>query len=229
MAKPNFYLKKLGHRGKIKIWSVDGGTVRKDIDEEFTNFGQHFRFKFIPEYEFWIDKEAVPDERKFFIEHLLIEWQLMKKGLSYESAIDIADSRERSERIKSGDHEKITGKGGLPDVSKVHLKLLNKTNGGLSVWLIDGRLVRSNFYVEFTSGGHNLVYPFIPKDEVWIDNDLSKEEQPFTLLHELYERQWMSKGLTYPQAHKRASRLEWYTRLSPAKLASNLAKLGIKS
>lgn len=226
MVKPKFYIRKLGKRGKIKIWSVDGSLVRKELDEEFTNFGQHFRFKCIPEYEFWIDKEAVPDERKFFIDHLLVEWQLMKKGLPFASAIDIADARERSERIKSGDYEKIAGKQGIPDVTKVHLELLKKTKKGISVWLVDGRLVRSNFYVEFTSGGHDLVYSFVPKNEVWLDNDLTLEERPYVLLHELYERVWMSKGLTYPQAHKRASKIEWHSRLDPAKLAKNLTRLG---
>ena len=42
------------------------------LDEEFTNFGQHYRFNCIPENEFWLENEATPDERRFFIDHLLL-------------------------------------------------------------------------------------------------------------------------------------------------------------
>lgn len=40
-------LKKIGQRGRISIWIVDGSYVRTNIDEEFTNFGQHYRFTYI--------------------------------------------------------------------------------------------------------------------------------------------------------------------------------------
>jgi len=56
------YLEKIGQRGDITVWSVDGIYVRRNLDEEFTNFGQHYRFECIPENEFWIDIEASPDE-----------------------------------------------------------------------------------------------------------------------------------------------------------------------
>jgi hypothetical protein len=75
------YLKKVGHRGRISIWIVDGTYVRTHIDEEFTNYGQHYRFPNIPEDEFWLDKEGKPDEQKFFIDHLLVEHRLMARGM----------------------------------------------------------------------------------------------------------------------------------------------------
>ncbi len=55
------YIKKVGERGKIFIWIVDGTYVRTHLDEEFTNFGQHYRFKCIPKDEFWLDKEVQRD------------------------------------------------------------------------------------------------------------------------------------------------------------------------
>jgi len=67
-------------RGDIQVWIVDGGYVRGHIDEEFTNFGQHYRYAYIPKNEFWIDEEAEHDEQAFFIDHLLVEHQLMGKG-----------------------------------------------------------------------------------------------------------------------------------------------------
>lgn len=92
------YLEKVGQRGPIAVWIVDGSYVRKNLDEEFTNFGQHYRFSFIPENEFWIDRETAQDEQQFFIDHLLIEHRLMKKGTPYVKALEIADRKERAEK-----------------------------------------------------------------------------------------------------------------------------------
>lgn len=220
------HLKKIGHRGEITVWLVDGQKIRKKVDPEFTNFGQHFRFPFIPENEFWIDKEAVPDERRFFIDHLITELKLMKKGLSYEEALNRADLVERSERQKAKKIKKLEDEGYSTKVENVRLRLLGKTSNGLSVWLVDGKLTRSLFFIDFTEGGHDLVYSFMPQSEVWLDNDLARQERPFILLHELYERWLMTKGLTYSQAHKKASRLEWQCRYSSEKLNKFLTKLG---
>ena len=41
----------------IQVWVVDGEYIRTYVDEEFTNFGQHYRFPYIPENEFWLDRE----------------------------------------------------------------------------------------------------------------------------------------------------------------------------
>lgn len=226
MNLKDFYLKKLGRRGKIVIWQVDGEKVRRDLDEEFTNFGQHFRFNYIPVYEFWIDKEAVPDERRFFIDHLLVEWRAMKNGTSFIKASDLADIKERVERYKAGDVKKIWDKSGEIDFGKIHLKLMKKLNNKLSVWLVDGRLVRSVFNIEFTEGGHDQVYNFVPVNEVWIDNDIIVEERPYVILHELYERGLMTDGLPYKQAHRRASRIEWQSRHDEQKLQENLKIVG---
>lgn len=221
-----FRLKKLGQRGKVVIWQVDGEKIRGNLDEEFTNFGQHFRFNYIPLYEFWIDKEAVPDERRFFIDHLLVEWQEMKKGASFNRASDLADIKERVERYKAGDVKRIWDKKGKIDFNKIHLKLLKKLKAKLSVWLVDGRLVRSIFHIEFTEGGHDQVYDFVPINEVWIDNDIVADERPYVILHELYERDLMAKGLTYNGAHRKASRLEWQSRHDEQKLQENLKLVG---
>jgi len=212
LTSKNIRLKKIGRRGRITIWLVNGAAIRRDLEPEFTNFGQHYRFSFIPEYEFWIDKEAVPDERRFFIDRLLTEWYLMKKGVSYSEAADIANTKERSERIKSLDLRKVINNRGRLDISKLHLRLLEKNPDGVSVWLVDGKLVRSIFDVEFTEGGHDLVYDFIPKNEIWIDNDVEEKERKLIILHEVYERELMKKGMPYLQAHKKASKIEWQAR-----------------
>ncbi|MCP8322370.1 MAG: hypothetical protein H3Z52_15745 [archaeon] len=81
------YLKKIGQRGRISIWLVDGSYVRTNIDEEFTNLGQHYRFTYIPKDEFWNDQGASSEEQKIYIDHLLVEHRLMEKGVQYDQAL----------------------------------------------------------------------------------------------------------------------------------------------
>jgi hypothetical protein len=220
------YIKKVGQRGRIVIWVVDGTYVRTHLDEEFTNYGQHYGFKCIPKDEFWLDKEAKEDEQRFFVDHLLIEHRLMEKGVPYEKALEAADKQEMAERKRAGDLEKMTTGGNLPDPTKVHVRLWKKLETGINIWIVDGRLVRSVFDVDFTEGGHDYVYEFVPENEVWIDNDLEEEERPYVLLHELHERNLMAKGWTYSKAHDDSSRIEYYCRHHPNELHMELAKEG---
>jgi hypothetical protein len=80
--------------------------------------------------------------------------------------------------------------------------------------------------VDFTEGGHDHVYEFVPENEVWIDNDLEEAERPYVLLHELHERNLMSKGWTYSRAHEDSSRIEYHCRHHPNELHEALAKEG---
>ncbi len=89
LEKP--YIKRISQIHDFEIYIVDGKYIRDHINREFTNFGQHYKFPFIPTHEFWLDKEYTPDESDFFINHLLIEWDLMSKGISYDKAIDKVD------------------------------------------------------------------------------------------------------------------------------------------
>jgi len=221
------YVKKCDTRGDITIWIVDGTYVRTKIDEEFTNFGQHYRFSFIPVNEFWIDREAKEDETEFFIDHLLVEHRLMAKGVSYDTALEKGDLAERNERRRAGDVDRLTHHGqDLPDAEKVHDRLWKKLGNGISVWIVNGRLVRSVFDIDFTEGGHDHVYEFVPDNEVWIDDDLEEQERPYVLLHELHERNRMAQGWTYNRAHAESSRLEYRCRHHPDELHDKLEEEG---
>ncbi|OGF25694.1 hypothetical protein A2303_06865 [Candidatus Falkowbacteria bacterium RIFOXYB2_FULL_47_14] len=223
-----FYLKKLDERGKIAVWQVDGASIRNKIDIEFTNFGHHYRNPYIPKYEFWLDREADFNEEEFYITHLLADWELMKKGYNHWNAGVIAEKKEAAERRKSKDYAAALKKNGQPAVEKIHVRLLQKTANNVSVWVVRGRLIRNAINIEFSEGGHDLVYDFIPKNEVWIDNDIYSEERLPIILHELYERTLMMEGLKYLAAHRRASRLEYEARNNKKILKSNLALLGWK-
>ena len=214
-------------RGDYQVWIVDGADIRGHVDEEFTNFGQHYRYSYIPKNEFWIDQEAEHDERAFFIDHLLVEHDLMAKGASYGDALTQADHVERKERRRVGDVRKVTHQGKeLPDATIVHEHLWKKLEKGVSVWIVNGRLVRSAFDIDFTAGGHDHVYEFIPEAEIWIDDAIEEKERGFVLLHELHERNRMEKGMPYSKAHAESSRLEFQCRHHPDELHDALTTEG---
>jgi hypothetical protein len=221
------YIEKVDERGDLKVWIVDGAYIRGHIDEEFTNTGHHYHYSYIPKNELWIDREAKNDERRFFIDHLLVEHRLMAKGMAYEKAIEEADRVERQERRRSGDLGRLTHHGQqLPDGHDVHERLWKKLENGLSVWIVNGRLVRSVFDIDFTAGGHDYVYEFVPENEVWIDNDIEESERGYVLLHELHERNRMAQALPYSKAHAESSRIEYRCRHHPDELHDKLATEG---
>jgi hypothetical protein len=221
------YLSKADQRGDFQVWIVDGGYIRGHTDEEFTNFGQHYRYAYIPDKEFWIDREAEHDERTFFVDHLLVEYELMAKGMSYGEALTKADEAERKERRRAGDVRKVTHRGqSLPDPKTVEEELWKKLENGISVWIVNGRLVRSAYDIDFTEGGHDHVYEFVPTATVWIDDAIEENERGFVLLHELHERNQMEKGLPYSQAHAESSRIEFRCRHHPDELHDALAAEG---
>ncbi|MGA9751398.1 MAG: hypothetical protein WBS54_06395 [Acidobacteriota bacterium] len=221
------YLERDETRGDIQVWIVDGPYIRGHVDEEFTNFGQHYRFPYIPEKEFWIDREAEHDERRFFIDHLLVEHRLMAGGMPYEKAIVLADQAERKERRRAGDVRKVTHAGKqLPEGKEVHERLWKRLENGVSVWIVNGRLVRSVFDIDYTEGGHDYVYEFVPQNEVWIDDAIEEAERPFVLLHELHERNRMASGWPYSKAHAESSQVEFHCRHHPDELHDALAAEG---
>jgi hypothetical protein len=221
------YLEKVDERGNLLVWVVDGSYIRGHIDKEFTNFGQHYRFPFIPKDQLWIDQEAKNDERRFFIDHLLVEHRLMARGVPYNKALTEADKVERRERLRAGDILRLTHHGQqLPDGKEVHERLWKKLENGVSVWIVNGRLVRSAFDIDFTEGGHDYVYEFVPENEIWIDDDIEEKERGYVLLHELHERNRMAGGWPYNKAHAESSRLEYRCRHHPEELHETLAAEG---
>jgi hypothetical protein len=218
------YLRRVGDRGGLTIWVVDGTFIRNTMNIEFTNFGQHYVFDFIPPTELWLDEENQPDEQPFFVEHLIAERGAMARGASYDSAVDIGDRVEILERRAAGDLARVNDAKGVADPSKTHISLWMTTAPGVAVWIVNGRLVRSAFDIEFTEGGHDRVYDYVPAGEVWIDNDLSPSERPYVLLHELHERTLMIAGATYESAHAAADTVELYARKHPSELGRELER-----
>lgn len=228
MKKP--YLKKFITVGDLTVWIVDGQYIRTHTDIEFTNFGQHYRFKFIPLKELWIDHEHAFGEIEYFIDHLLVEHRLMAEGKSYSYALKAADKKEKRERrivdiskrhfeaLRNPDHKETL-------LAKIHKRPLKKySRHGIQTWIVDGDLVRDFFFIDFTEGGHDKVYPFIPFGEIWIDDDLFPKERKFVILHELHERNRMFHGFAYSSAHREASKVEYTARRKPATVDAEIAR-----
>jgi hypothetical protein len=220
------YLQKYAQIEDVAVWIVDGPYVRENLDEEFTNFGQHYVFPFIPRDEFWLDRQNVPGEEQFFIDHLLVERRLMAGGMDYDHALDKGDAAEKAERSRTAlarEGEALrAANGDAALVAKIHKELLAEYSGGLIVWVVDGELVRDLDYIDFTEGGHDKVYAFVPSKEVWIDDDVSPAERKFILLHELHERNLMDRGWTYEKAHRDSSRIEFESRRHPETVDARL-------
>lgn len=225
MEKP--YIKKFGEFDGITVWIVDGYYVRQYIDINFNNFGQHYRFNFIPDNEFWLDRQAIEGEEKYFIAHLLVEHKLMAEGKSYNEAIEEGDRAETEMRNKDENIRKLKEilkadkEAVLKEVRKEFLK--EYSNEAVKIYIVNSFLVRGLFNVDWVAGGHDKVYPlFVPDHELWLDDDIVEEEKKFVLLHELHERYWMSQGWKYNPAHESALKIEDYCHKHPEELEQKI-------
>jgi hypothetical protein len=217
------YIKKFGYISGFTVWIVNGEYIRDNIDVGFVNYGQHYRYKFIPKNEFWIDREKIPGEAHFYLKPLLAEYKLMKKGVTSNKAFEKSEAiekRERTKKLTKNEIKKLTKI--KKDTDLIHKQLLKKYSRKVKIWIVDGKFARDLFSVDFEKGGHDLVYSFIPKNEVWIDDDVSQKEIRFILIHELHERKLMSKGMEYFPAHRNANKVEFHCRKNPKEAEERL-------
>lgn len=220
------YLRRLGRRGPLAVWLVDGSFVRKNIDIEFSNFGSHYTIAEIPKREIWIDTETDPDEQRFFIAHAALEHRLRTKGADADAARHEANHAERRLRVAAGDLRKVMRGRSVPNAELVKRERWKTLPSGVAVWFVKGRLVRSVYDVEFTEGGHEHVYEYVPRGEVWIDDDIHEDERGYVVFHELHERNRMADGMDYDSAHAESSKLELHYRNHPDQLHEALAAEG---
>jgi hypothetical protein len=83
--------------------------------------------------------------------------------------------------------------------------------GKVKIYRVDDTKVRK-IYPDWTMGGHDVTYDFVPRNEVWIAGELGPPRPPLeetlTQLHELRERrrmiELMSKGMSRSDAYDKA-------------------------
>jgi len=213
----NIYVKKINNVGDCAVWLVDGALIRKEVNENFVKCADSSQFGFVPKNEFWIDEDLDPKEYRYFIDRFIYEKGLLDSGENYVKADKKADEFERNERQNSAEVRRIS-KSNLNKkelLEKIKKEMIKKYSNSIKLWLVDGNLVRSFFLLDYCEGGHGLVYPFIPKNEIWIEEALSSSERRFIILHELHERYLMSQGKSYKNAHIGATEVEDYYRENP--------------
>jgi hypothetical protein len=116
-------------------------------------------------------------------------------------------------KIEDVDESLAEIRGEEPELRKEFLR----EQEGLKLYLVDGEQVRKD-KIMFVSGGHGYVYDWIPKDEVWIDDNQKDKpsDMEATIKHELFEiKKMRDEGLSYDDAHELANAMEKEVRNEP--------------
>jgi len=92
-----------------------------------------------------------------------------------------------------------------------NMKTIGKI-GKVKIVLVDGTKIRNNTAVNFVFGGSDMAYSFIPKNQIWIEKSIPKNERKFILIHEFSERDMMKHGMGYDHAHLIANQIEDFSR-----------------
>jgi hypothetical protein len=178
---------------KSKIKYVDGFKIRNTLDDDFTvlhsrslNIANYAPKFYIPENEWWFD-HSFKGELDFFITVEEITDELLLT-MEFEIA---------REKLK----EKLCITKPLSEIKKTEMM----KDEDYTVYLVDGAEIRKTFDPHFVFGGHDLVYSYIPQNEIWLDEKMNNGEVPYILLHEKIERDLMKAGKNYDVAHEYAT------------------------
>lgn len=195
--------KLIGRFGNISIYRVDGEQVRSisSAMEEFNESASHQIIDEIPENEGWVEDTVSADELPFILHGLLVGIQ--------QGDYDAGEKAEKAERAKALPSKH--GKAGKPDPGTSVRRLGSLF--GIEFHLIDAKVVRDQYKVDFALGGNHGAYDWVPEDEIWLDATIRPNEMPFVALHEFYERfKMLEHKWTYNKAHAAASAIEWKAR-----------------
>jgi hypothetical protein len=212
-----------GKKDNYDVWVIDGNMVRQKIYKEFLYGGNEQRYRYNPKGEIWIDNAISCEEFDLTLAHELNERHLMARfGWTYQTAHDsslrLEQTIRRNNELICREHEAMLKKVGvndsynikeiktLPDSIQIQgiYRVPMGSRDGLTVWIVDGYLVRKNIYPDFGFSGNDLAYHFIPAKEIWIDGQVSCEETEYSIALEIKERKLMTEGKTYSDAYEEA-------------------------
>jgi hypothetical protein len=200
----------------VPIFLVDGSAIRKSVTKkqalagtdntmaDFLDYGIHDTlrvhggFRQVPPGEIWIADELVPEERDIVVKIALIRLRGLDEGKAPQEAY--YESERLSKELRQG-------------LSIPSIRLSNfREDDGVVTYIVNGFGVRSRFSSRFIQGGHGVVYDYIPRDEVWIDDTLDGDEHLPVFVHEFVERSLMAGGMKYEDAHEIATVREYECR-----------------
>jgi hypothetical protein len=212
-----------GKKDNYKIWIIDGSRVRQKIYKEFLYGGNEQRYIFNPKGEIWIDNAITCEEFDLTVAHELNERHLMAKfgwtyDKSHDSSLAVEQVIRRENETICHAHEASLKKVGvtdsygakeipsLPDSIRLTdiYRIPEGIRDSISIWVVDGYVIRKNIYPDFGFSGNDLAYHFIPPKEIWIDGQVSCEETEYSIALEMTERKLMREGKTYSDAYEDA-------------------------
>ncbi len=236
----NVYRYYWGKKDKYDIWIVDGNVVRQKIYKEFLYGGNEQRYVYNPAGEIWIDNAVSCEEFELTLAHELHERHLMAKfGMTYDSAHYSSLMLEQLIRHKNQEicqaHEASLGKVSVLDSyndkeikngpDSVHLENIYRIpmgeRDGISIWIVDGYLIRKNVYPDFGFSGNDLAYHFIPPKEIWIDGQITADETEYSVALEMMERKLISEGKSYGDAYEIAVQMVQDKRIAMEKIVKS--------
>ncbi len=201
----------------FKVWLVSGAAIRprSQEDDEFGNWANHYTFpKLVPPSEIWISDEAEPGEIIFLVAAAATELLDRKAGKSADKAYDHAMRVERSLRERAHNVKKKPLGSNEKPPKKVYSGIYTRIPAAeLTVYLINGEIVRDLYKTDFVEGGNGGVYHFVPNNELWIERTMAEAELIATTIHEFVEFTLMVKRHeTYNTAHGLAAMVDWALR-----------------
>ncbi len=236
----------VGKAENLDIWIVDGSQVRLKIYSSFLYGGNEQRYPFNPKGEIWIDNAISCEEYYLTLAHEMQERHLMAKfGWTYlaahDSCLRLEQVIRRSNEEVCRAHEASLKKVAVTDYNNtkeipsipdsIHLQDIYRVPAGkrdsISIWIVDGYMVRKKIYPDFGFSGNDKSYHFIPSKEIWIDGQVSCEETEYSIITEMNERNFMLKGKSYSDAYSDAVNLSREKRKEMKRLASSHFKIAI--
>ncbi len=221
IAPDKIYRYYAGETNGYKVWIVDGFNIRTNIFGEFIYGGNSARYPFVPVGEIWIDNAISANEFITTLEHEINECNLMyQNNMDYYDAHDSSLAIElqlRDENYKLSryhenkipmvppiDFDSVKQINTLNDLIKLDDVYINKliSENGFDIWIVDGYNIRNKIYPDFGFSGNSSAYMFIPKNEIWIDGNVSCEEIWYSIDLEENESSLMNSGVMYDDAYE---------------------------
>ncbi len=191
-----------------KVYLIDAFKFRDSSPdhEEFGNWATKEFFKDIPDKEIWVDNRVDSRDIELFMFTAIKNSMYRSRGMNEHEAYNKAIKDET--RIRNGLDK---------DIKKEFLS----EGDDFKVYKVDGFAIRNKYYAPFTQGGNSEVYKWIPKNEIYLEKSLTPDEMYYIIMHEAYERHLMKDGLSYDEAHKKASKLEFNERKKYERVSSS--------
>lgn len=104
------------------------------------------------------------------------------------------------QKIKSHNHSQ--------NYASLFLRKRISEKGGLAIWLVDGASIRKNINENFVGYGDSNLFGFIPKNQLWIDQDLDPKEYHYFIDRFIYETSLLDSGKSYKKAEKKSDIFE---------------------